>query len=129
MSHVSYNISEMSDKKPEQPNFKNAGNFGVVFDQRGEDKIETKDHLWRPAPIVGRDFIQQEVKVTQPMSQQLYEMRQGLYNNQPGMVVRGEAMVEGTNHQGQPTLAASSLPQFGVDHQPANPQGKTIYAQ
>lgn len=26
-----------------------------------EARIESKDHLWKPAPIVGRDFVQREV--------------------------------------------------------------------
>ena len=28
---------------------------------KGEPRIESKEHLWKPAPIVGRDFNQQEV--------------------------------------------------------------------
>lgn len=28
---------------------------------RQEARIESKDHLWKPAPIVGRDFVQREV--------------------------------------------------------------------
>ena len=30
---------------------------------KGEQKIESKDHMWKPAPIMGRDFNQQEVQV------------------------------------------------------------------
>ena len=33
--------------------------------------IESKDHMWKPAPIVGRDFVQREVEVNIPVSQQL----------------------------------------------------------
>ena len=71
LSQVSYNISEASERKQEPPSYQNLGQFGVVFDQRGENRIESRDHMWKPAPIVGRDFVQQEVKVSQPMSQQL----------------------------------------------------------
>ena len=38
---------------------------------RGDQRIESKDHMWKPAPIVGRDFVQREVEVNIPVSQQL----------------------------------------------------------
>ena len=36
--------------------------------QKGEQKIESKDHLWKPAPIVGREFITKEIEVSVPYS-------------------------------------------------------------
>ena len=56
-------------------------------------------------------------------------MRRGLYQNQSGMAIHGNPMMAEMSNQVTSPSAAQSLPQFGVDHQVSNPQGKTIYAQ
>lgn len=35
-----------------------------------ENKIESKEHMWKPAPIVGRGFVQREVEVQKPQPTQ-----------------------------------------------------------
>ena len=52
-----------------------------------EQKIESKDHLWKPAPIVGRELPQKEVKQT--YSQQVTQMKDvmlpNFIHNQPAI--------------------------------------------
>ena len=42
---------------------------------QSERKIESKDHMWKPAPIVGREFNQREVEVQPFPSAQVTQMR------------------------------------------------------
>lgn len=60
---MSYNISETTEPTKL-----------IQFESKGEHKVESKDHLWKPAPLVGREFVQREVEPV-PFSQQLKEMK------------------------------------------------------
>jgi hypothetical protein len=60
---LSYNISETTEPTKL-----------IQFESKGEHKVESKDHLWKPAPLVGREFVQREVELV-PFSQQLKEMK------------------------------------------------------
>ena len=63
LSQLSYNISETTEPTKV-----------IQMESRGEQKVESKDHLWKPAPLVGREFVQKEVEHV-PFSQQIKEMK------------------------------------------------------
>lgn len=65
-----------------------------------EPVIESKEHLWKPAPIVGREFVQREIEVRPQYSQ----------------------MVRGPEHMQEPVLSSR------FDQQPAIPNltGSTL---
>mgnify|MGYP003353481712 CR=1 FL=1 len=47
-----------------------------------EVKIESKDHMWRPAPIIGREFTTRVVQEGDfPINQHLSSLRGPLQNN------------------------------------------------
>ena len=44
----------------------------TIVKEKGEPRVESKDHMWKPAPLVGREFVQREVPdVKQTFTQQL----------------------------------------------------------
>ena len=68
------------------------------------NKIESKDHLWKPAPIVGRDFSHREVEVEmhKPMTAQITSQGRG---------AEGFVLSSHFNNT-KPQVPAASLPDF-----------------
>ena len=69
---LTYSASAVSDVSQQQPELIDdrsqvSGRFVDVIPSN--PKIESKDHMWKPAPIMGRDFTMREInepEVTRP---------------------------------------------------------------
>ena len=61
MSQISYNLSEQSTTEM-QNRFTQLQIEATTTKEKGEIRVESKDHMWKPAPLVNREFIQRELQ-------------------------------------------------------------------
>lgn len=54
-SEISFNLSEANTHRDEEKDLMNMG-LNVVPLDANERKIESKDSMWKPAPIIGREM-------------------------------------------------------------------------
>lgn len=73
MSQISYNLSEQSSQDM-QNRFTQLQIEATTFKEKNEIRAESKDHMWKPAPLMGREFVQREApEPKQTYSQQVQD--------------------------------------------------------
>ena len=72
-SEISFNLSEANTHRDEEKDFLNMG-LNVVPLDANQRKIESKDSMWKPAPIVGKQMQNNNVHVQQ--TQQFMQHRE-----------------------------------------------------
>ena len=74
-----------TQSQPSNSKFVDINAHQINFNQRDEIKIESKEHMWKPAPIMGRDFTQTQVNepnVVRPQANQITaQLRDPMQNN------------------------------------------------
>ena len=128
MSQISYNLSEQSTTEM-QNRFTQLQIEATTTKEKGEIRVESKDHMWKPAPLVNREFIQRELQENKASySSQINESKPfvlpSYINNQQDYLQQKPAIPD----YSEQVQNSSSLPQFIAPSANSAPMGRTVFA-